>query len=156
LTLSPDEQLVVDASVAITSVAIKWVVAEAGNERAIALRHHSLIAPDLLFAECANVLWRKMRRREIAEAEAVTAARTLELADLIVISARGNAARAIAIATELDHPAYDAIYLAVAEAFGVRLVTADDRLIRKTEQSTVRFREMLVPLSEIPPAGYSA
>jgi predicted nucleic acid-binding protein len=151
LTLRPNEQLVVDAS-----VAIKWVVAEFGNERAITLRHHSLITPDLLFAECANVLWRKMGRREITEDEAVTAARILEMADLVVVSTRGYAARAVAIATELDRPAYDAIYLAVAEAFGIRLVTADDRLIRKTEQAGARLRAMLLPLSDIPPAGYSA
>ena len=151
MTLRPDEQLVVDAS-----VAIKWVVAESGSERAITLRHHRLITPDLLFAECANVLWRKLRRREITKDETVTAARTLELVDLVVISARVYAARAVEIAAELDHPAYDAIYLAVAEAFGLRLVTADDRLIRKADQAGPRFRDMLVSLSEIASAGYSA
>jgi predicted nucleic acid-binding protein len=151
LRLKPDEQLVVDAS-----VAIKWVVAEAGTERAIALRLHRLIAPDLLFAECANVLWRKLQRREITEDEAVIAAQTLEQADFVVVSARRYMARAVAIAAALDHPAYDAIYLAVAEAFGLRLVTADDRLIRKADQTGARFRPMLVPLSDIPPAGYSA
>ena len=151
MTLGPDEQLVVDAS-----VAIKWVIAEAGNERAITLRQHSLIAPDLLFAECANVLWRKFRRREITEDEAAIAARTLEQADFVVISAQDYTVRAVMIATELDHPAYDAMYLAVAEAFGLRLVTADDRLIRKTEQAGPRFRAMLLPLSDIAPAGYSA
>ena len=77
----------------------------------------------------------------MTEDEAVIAARTLEQADLVVVSARGYAARAVAIAAELDHPAYDAIYLAVAEAFGLRLVTADDRLIRKTEQCAARFRD---------------
>ena len=51
---------------------------------------------------------------------------------------------------------YDAMYLAVAEAFGLRLVTADDRLIRKTEQGAGRYRGMLLPLSDIVPAGYSA
>ena len=151
MTLKRDEQLVVDAS-----VAIKWVIAEAGNERAIRLRQHSLIAPDLLFAECANVLWRKVRRREISEDEADIAARTLEQADLVLVSAQGYAARAVGLAVALDHPAYDALYLAVAEAFGLRLVTADDRLIRKTEQVGARFRDMLLPLSDIPPVGYSA
>jgi predicted nucleic acid-binding protein len=151
LTLAPDEQLAIDAT-----VAVKWVVAEPGNERAIRLRQHSLIAPDLLFPECANVLWRKVRRREITDDEAVIAAQTLEQSDLVVVPTRGYMARAVAIAVELDHPAYDAIYLAVAEAFGLRLVTADDRLIRKTEQGAGRYRAMLLPLSDIVPAGYSA
>jgi predicted nucleic acid-binding protein len=151
LTLASDEQLAIDAT-----VAVKWVVAEPGNERAIRLRQHSLIAPDLLFPECANVLWRKVRRREITDDEAVIAAQTLEQSDLVVVPTRGYMARAAAIAVELDHPAYDAMYLAVAEAFGLRLVTADDRLIRKTEQGAGRYRGMLLPLSDIVPAGYSA
>lgn len=151
MTLKPDEQLVVDAS-----VAIKWVFAEPGYEWAIMLRQHSLIAPDLLFAECANVLWRKLRRREISEDEADVAARTLERADLVVVSAQRYLARSVAIAALLEHPAYDSMYLAVAEAFGLRLVTADDRFIRKAAQSAARFRNMLLPLTDIPRAGYSA
>ena len=149
--LRSGEELVVDAS-----VAIKWVIAEPGYERARTLRQHSLIAPDLLYAECANVLWRKWRRREISEDEAEIAAQALQQADLVVVSARGYAARAVTIAVTLDHPACDAMYLAVAEAFGLRVVTADDQLIRKAEQSATRVRAMLLPLSDIPRAGYSA
>ena len=151
MTLSSGERLVVDAS-----VAIKWVVTEAGSERAVTLRDHALVAPDLLFAECANILWRKLRHGLLTDEEADIAARTLEQADLAVVSARGYLARAVAIAIELDHPAYDALYLAVAEAFGLRLATADHRLIRRAEQSGTRFRDMLVPLSDIASGGYSA
>ncbi len=39
--------------------------------------------------------------------------------------------RALAIAIELRHPAYDCFYLALAERNVSRLVTADDRLIRR-------------------------
>jgi predicted nucleic acid-binding protein len=151
VTLSHDERLVVDAS-----VAIKWVVPEAGSEQAIILLEHGLVAADLLFSECANILWRKQRHGFLTADEADVAARTLEQADLAIVSTRGYLARAVAIAVELDHPAYDAIYLAVAEAFGLRLAMADHRLIRKTEQSSPRFRNMWLPLSDIPPAGYSA
>ena len=142
--LSLGERLVVDAS-----VAIKWVVPEAGSERAVTLLDHSLLVPDLLFSECANILWRKLRHREVTEQEAGIAAQTLEQADLAVVSARGYLARAVAIAVELDHSAYDAVYLAVAEAFGLRLATADDRLIRKAAQGGARFSDMLVPLPDI-------
>ena len=58
MTLAAGERLVVDAS-----VAIKWVVPEAGSERAITLLDHGLVAPDLLFSECANILWRKLAPR---------------------------------------------------------------------------------------------
>ena len=151
MTLSQDERLIVDGS-----VAVKWVVPEPDSTRALALLKHHLIAPDLLFSECANVLWKKVRGGNLTEEQAGIAARVLEKGDVHIVSSQTYLARAVTIAVELDHPAYDAMYLAVAEDFGLRLVTADDRLIRKTAQSAPRFRGMLLPLSDIPPAGYSA
>jgi len=85
----------------------------------------------------------------MTEDEAEIAAQTLEQADITVALTRGHLALATAIAIELDHPAYDAVYLAVAEASDLRLVTADDRLIRKIQDSQNRFRQRLVALSEI-------
>lgn len=151
MTLAADERLVVDAS-----VAIKWVVPETGSERAITLLDHSLVAPDLLFSECANILWRKLRHGLLTKEEAGIAGQVLERADIAVVSSRGYLARAVAIAVELDHPAYAAVYLAVAEAFGLRLVTADHRLISKAGHGDSRLRDLLVPLADIEPAGYSA
>jgi predicted nucleic acid-binding protein len=53
--------LVVDAS-----VEIKWVIAERGTAEALSLRRRNrLFAPELLVAECANVLWRKARLKEL-------------------------------------------------------------------------------------------
>ena len=136
------ERVVVDAS-----VAIKWLVAEDGSDRAETLLDHPLVVPDLLFAECANILWKKVRRRELSEAEAVLAAETLEQAELAVLSARGYVRSATVIAVELDHPAYDGLYLALAEAAGLRLVTADDRLTRRVRGS--RFEAIVVSLADV-------
>ncbi len=38
----------------------------------MALRQQKLAAPDLLVAECANILWKKVRRGELTDLEAVT------------------------------------------------------------------------------------
>jgi len=47
-----DKPLVIDAS-----IAVKWVVGEDGSDEALALlRTARLSAPDLLAAECANIL----------------------------------------------------------------------------------------------------
>jgi predicted nucleic acid-binding protein len=59
--------LVIDAS-----VAIKWIIDEEGSPAALALRKHSLAAPDLLMAECANILWKKSRRGELSTDEVRT------------------------------------------------------------------------------------
>jgi predicted nucleic acid-binding protein len=144
MTLGAGERLVVDAS-----VAVKWVVPEQGSKEAELLLDHGLVAPDLLFAECANILWKKVRRGELTGDEAEIAGQTLEQADLTIVSARAYVIRATAIAVELDHPAYDGIYLAVAEALQLRLVTADDRLIRKVGQSANRFQSYLLALSDV-------
>ena len=144
MTLSPGERLVIDAS-----VAVKWVVAEPDCDRTELLLDHRLVAPDLLFAECANVLWKKVRRGELTQAEADIAAQTLEAADLAVVPTRGYVAIATSMAVELDHPAYDAVYLAVAEAANLRIVTADDRLVRKLRQSRNRLWEVVVALAEV-------
>jgi len=76
-------RLVVDAS-----VAIKWVMEEPGTAEALVLRRYRLMAPDLLIAECANILWKKVRRREISPDEASLAARLLEHADVELLPMR--------------------------------------------------------------------
>ena len=69
--------LVIDAS-----VAIKWVIEEDGTKEALALRRQALAAPDLLVAECANILRKKVRRKELSEPEAAFAAGLLARADV--------------------------------------------------------------------------
>lgn len=117
------------------SIAMKWVVEEAGTPDALVLRQRArLIAPELLLAECANILWKKVRRDELSKDEAVMAARLLQSADIELVSARSLLESATSIALDLDHPAYDCVYIALAAASGCRFVTADDRLLRKLDQ----------------------
>ena len=121
------DRFVIDAS-----VAIKWVVDEPGTEQAVLLRRHRLFAPDLLIAECANILWKKVRRSELSEAEAILAARLLQRADIQLEPMRRLLEPATQLALALDHPAYDCTYLALAEMLSCAMVTADERLYRKT------------------------
>ncbi len=65
--------LVVDAS-----VAIKWVVQEAGTPEALALRKATLLAPDLLVLECANILWKKHKLGQLTVGEASAIAQLLD------------------------------------------------------------------------------
>jgi predicted nucleic acid-binding protein len=118
--------LVIDAS-----VAAKWVIEEEGTTQALALRGRALAAPDLLIAECANIPWKKVRRNELSEREAAFAAGLLARADIELVAMRPYLEVAVRIAVGLDHPAYDCIYIALAEAEGVRFVTADASLVRK-------------------------
>jgi predicted nucleic acid-binding protein len=118
--------LVIDAG-----VAIKWVVGEDGTDEALGLRRHNLYAPDLLIAECANILWKKVRRAELHPDEAAAAAQLLGRTDLQLEPSRRLLRRATEIAIALDQPAYDCLYLALADALACDFVTADDRLRRR-------------------------
>lgn len=136
------DRFIIDAS-----VAIKWVVDEPGTEQAVLLRKKQLFAPDLLIAECANILWKKVRRRELSEAEAILAARLLQRADIQLEPMRRLLEPATKLALALDHPAYDCTYLALAEVLSCPMVTGDERLYRKILSSG--FEPKALPLAAI-------
>jgi predicted nucleic acid-binding protein len=136
--------LVIDAS-----VAVKWVVEEEGTKEALALRDRALAAPDLLIAECADILWKKVRRNELSEQEAVFAAGLLARADIELMATRPYLEVAVRIAVALDHPAYDCIYIALAEAEELRFVTADVSLLRKVRQlASARYVDRVLRLAD--------
>jgi predicted nucleic acid-binding protein len=136
--------LVIDAS-----VAVKWVIEEEGTTEALALRDRALAAPDLLIAECANVLWKKVCRNELSEREALFAAGLLARADIELMAMRPYLEAAVRIAVALYHPADYCIYIALAEAEGLRFVTADMSLLRKIgRQASERYADRVVGLAD--------
>ena len=137
--------LVIDAS-----IALKWVVDERGTQEALRLRRVArLLAPDLLVVECANILWKKVRRREMLKEEALLAARLLQGSEIELVPTRALLEAATRLALELDHPAYDCIYLAAAIDNDCQFVTADQRLLRKLGQKPrTRLRERVIALGD--------
>ncbi len=122
------------------SIVIKWVVAEAGSVTALALRRHRLVAPDLLTMECANILWKKVRRGEMTAPEATVAAGLLARAGIELVPMRDLLAPALALAIRLDHPAHDCAYLALGSAMGCDVVTADESMVRKVAVANLGIR----------------
>ena len=116
---------VVDAS-----VAVKWLVTEAFSDEAARLldKQLTLIAPELLFAEATNALWAMCRRGDITKADFAEAVDVLKAAPVTIpLSTRELAASAARLATDLDHPAYDCFYRALALQEHHPIVTADQR-----------------------------
>jgi predicted nucleic acid-binding protein len=120
--------LVVDAS-----VAVKWFIVEPGRPEARRLLDggNRLVAPELIVAEVVNVVWKRLMAHAVDRLQAADVPRELprlfaELCPLATL-----AERALAIAEELRHPAYDCFYLALAEAKEARLVTADRRFAQR-------------------------
>jgi predicted nucleic acid-binding protein len=88
-------------------------------------------APDHLFAECANVLWKYVRRFGYAP----TTARH-ELADFVAlpfqtVSTRELAAISLDLTVEWNVAVYNATYFALALGLNAPLVTADEQLAAK-------------------------
>ena len=122
--------LVIDAS-----IAVKWVVEEHNTPEALTLRQKAkLIAPELLVAECANILWKKVKREELLKQEALLAARLLQGAEIELLPTRSLFETATRMTIEIDHPAYDCLYLALAVEKECPFVTADERFLRKLHQ----------------------
>ncbi len=116
--------------VADASVAVKWFVEEPlwQDARRLIERRETIYAPDLLFAEIANVAWKMVRRNTIGRDQAATMVAGVSDPIVRVFPSSLLRERALDIAIDLDHPVYDCLYLACAERADAVLVTADTRL----------------------------
>lgn len=129
------------------SVAVKTVLPEDSSEQAKQLFFNllaeppvSLHVPGSFYAECANILWQRVRFRGYAVADAKA-----DLMDLLSLPFTRTATaelalRALELAVEFGVSPYDATYAALAEQLGVPLVTADESLVRHLAGSGVEAR----------------
>lgn len=119
---------VVDAS-----VVIKWYVPERDLAAAQALRAPGmrLAAPDLLFVESSNILWKLVKRGEMLPERAIEIIEKILAAPFIRHRNESLARDAIDLAIATGVSAYDASYVALAARLNVRCITADEKLVRK-------------------------
>ncbi len=124
------------------SVAVKWFILEADSHKAQDLlrRLEPLVAPDLILAEAANAAWAQLRRNLIGRAQFDALVKALPRTLHEVVPTADVLLAASVIAAAIDHPIYDCIYIALAEARNDILVTADTKLIRKVAGTPWRKR----------------
>lgn len=124
--------IVVDAS-----VAAKWVLPEAGSDAANAILSgpEDLLAPDIIRIEVAGAVTRRVRLNQLSAARAQRICdrwlAALSTGAIALDATQTHLTRAIEHALSLRHPLADCIYLAVAERYGARLVTADRTLYQR-------------------------
>lgn len=123
--------LVVDAC-----VAIKLFLKETDSDRARSLfalleDHPPAVfhAPDLLYAECANIIWKTMSRCDFSIIDAKR-----DILNLLALPIQSTASfdlaeAALDIAHTHNIAAYDACYVALASRLNVPLITADQKLV---------------------------
>jgi len=120
-------QVVIDSS-----IALKWVVSETESDAALLLRdHYRFIAPELLIAECANAIWKRVRRREMTNEAAQIAVRLLQASDLALVPLSILTSSALQLALTLEHPVYDCLFIALAVREACPFITSDQKLLQK-------------------------
>jgi len=117
-------RFVVDAS-----VVIKWFVPEVDSEAARQLLNtaNDYYAPDLLFAETANTIWKKIRRGELTADRGQHLVEDIGRIAVHAVPCRVLAEDALALANATTTTVYDALYLALAVRLKTRVITADQR-----------------------------
>ena len=118
-------RFVVDAS-----VAVKWFLPEVHADSALRLldAEHTLAAPDLLFPEVGNALWKRVRRREVTLTEAARTVNTLVSLPLQVHPSRLLMPLGLEVAHRTQRSVYDCLYLVLAMFRRCPMVTADRKL----------------------------
>jgi predicted nucleic acid-binding protein len=90
-----------------------------------------LFVPDLFYVECANILWKRVRRLGLSANDAQRAMQDLLALALDVTPTEQLTLASLPLALDLGITAYDACYVELARRQAVPLVTADQALIRK-------------------------
>ena len=114
-------------------VVVKWFIPEVDSAIAHQLLERYLqgvdspVAPDLLIAECGNVLWRRCRQGDITPAEATESLADLMTLRIPLVSATSLVQSALSLALRHQRTVYDALYLALAQERHCSLITADER-----------------------------
>lgn len=121
--------LVVDAS-----VALKWVVAEAGSDEAaglltdMAVGAVSLAAPEHLLGEIGNALRKRVAQGILSPTNALAAVEAIAATELEFLGGLERWRRALRAALDWGVTTYDALYVLLALDLGAELITADVRL----------------------------
>jgi predicted nucleic acid-binding protein len=127
------------------SVAAKWLLVEVDSDKAEALfrawtaKRIGLLAPEILPAEVASALWKRVMRGLLPSAEALRLHG--EFSDLrIPLYPIGELVdAALRLALRFRHTVYDGLYLALARETGADFVTADERLFNLASPRSARL-----------------
>jgi predicted nucleic acid-binding protein len=117
---------VIDASV-VAAAFFQEEHAEAAQTLLAADR--DLLAPDLVYAEFANVVWKRCRRGEIDDAEAAQLAADVLRLPLQITPAGELAVPALQLALKTGRTVYNCLYLSLAVKTRSIMMCADLRLV---------------------------
>jgi len=121
--------LVIDAS-----VLIKFFIPEILSEKAenlnsrVAKGELSLVAPDLIFPEVGNILWKKHLRKELNRSEVTLIVDAIVSMPMEIEASQPLLPTAVDLGLACGITVYDAIYVSLAMIREMVLMTADRKL----------------------------
>lgn len=131
--------LVIDAS-----VLIKFYLPEILADRAERLLARigqggvTLHAPDLIYPEIGNILWKKLRLKELNRSEIEEIIEAMSALPILVEPSKPLLPLAVEMSVEYGITVYDAMYLSLARVYEAALVTADRRLVDRMAKTNLK------------------
>ena len=131
--------LIIDAS-----VLIKFFVPEVLSAKAEQLLARveegsvKLFAPDLIYAEAGNTLWKKRRLKELTQSEVGKITDLIISIPLKIEASKALFPLAIDIAITYEVTVYDALYLSMAKVYETQMMTADRKLFDLTSKTNLK------------------
>jgi predicted nucleic acid-binding protein len=129
-------QLVIDSS-----VAIKWFVPEPYSLEARRILdgyrrgNLSFLAPDLIYAEVGNIIWKKQQFQGLAAADAQQILTEFQAVTFMTTASARLLDEAYRLAVMYQRTVYDSLYLALSQQEQCQLVTADERFVNAVRAS---------------------
>jgi predicted nucleic acid-binding protein len=124
-----------DKVVVDSSIVIKWFVVEPFSAESHRILNSyqtgalALLAPDLLYAEVGNIVWKKHKFQGLALADAQRINDEFRLLSFSLTSTRDLLKEAYRLAVTYQRTVYDALYIALSVDKQCPFVTADEKLV---------------------------
>jgi predicted nucleic acid-binding protein len=126
---------VIDASVV---AAAMFHEAQREPAQAVLVSDATLLAPDLILTELANVIWKRHGRGEINDAEAQELLADIRRLPLRLVPTPQLVTPALAMAVQSKRTVYDCTYLALAVEQDAVMLTGDKRLVNSLQRTPLQ------------------
>jgi predicted nucleic acid-binding protein len=124
-----------------SSVAIKWFIPESlwSHARRLLDGYETgmldLLAPDLIYAELGNIVWKKQAVHGLSAEDARQVIAALSALNLQITPSAALLAEAYPLAVSHRRTIYDALYIALSLRERCPFVTADEKLVNAVKGS---------------------
>lgn len=118
-----------------SSVAIKWFIPQIHSEKSCQILsvyqagELDFLAPDLIYAEIGNIVWKLNRFQELSEQDAEDVLETFQLIAFSVTPSSLLLNDAYYFAKEYQRTVYDSLYMALSLRHQCPFVTGDSKLV---------------------------